>query len=200
VFASWNIVNPGYVINAGIESSARNSNASVFTEYPVNQVGYTSISGIYLPPFFYEKPEEEYNNIPNTHSTESFKSVGTILQPPVASGQIKLFKLNNNNEIAWSHVFIDSIDNITQAEFDKARVIAGNKAIHLIYSVLTQKGASALYHIAVNADGSFTKSFFGTWDMKYYYMLDACFLTSSNELIIPAIKGSRIKFGKMKIE
>lgn len=197
VFATWNILNAAEGHDAYKWYDTHEQFASyklvypVLKEYPLYYVGYTTNSNIYLPPL-YNKIEDDYAKMPDTINVNLSKG-------PVIN-KLELFELGNDNKITWLHNFQDTIDNITTANLSNARIITGNKAAHIIYEVNTSKKTTTLDHIAVNAAGTFTKEFIMAWSTKYKYDLNKCVVTGNAEFIVPAIRGSKIKFVRIKLE
>lgn len=115
--------------------------------------------------------------------------------------KMELFKLNNNNAVIWQNSFTDSIDNITSANFNNARIIAGDKALHIIYEVLVKKRPRSLNHITISPDGTSTNKLFTAWNTKYQYILSEGVLTNKGEFVVPIVfKSGKLKFAKMKLE
>ena len=196
VFATWSVpgVNDDHDAYNWYDASKQFATYKfvypVFKEYAFYYTGYTASTNIYLPPP-YNKFEGDYVK----------RDTGNInFWPKLLINKIEIFKLNSDNKIAWSCAFKDSIDNITMANLCNTRAIAGHNAIHIIYEIHTSKKTATLDHIAINGDGSFSKGFIAAWNSKYTYDLNNCVMTDEDELIVPAIRGSKIKFAKMKIE
>ena len=196
VFATWSV--PGINSDQNVYDWYNSSNQfasykfvyPVFKEYAFYYTGYTTPSGIYLPP--------PYNKVEDDYAKSDTGNINFWPNPLI--NKIEIFKLNNDNKIAWSCAFKDSIDNLTVANLCNARVIAGHQAIHIIYEIHTARKTTTLDHIAVNADGAFSKGFIAVWDSKYSYNLNDCVLTRKDELVVPAIRSGKIKFAKVKIE
>jgi hypothetical protein len=124
----------------------------------------------------------------------------SIKVPAKTRYNIELFNLDNGNNIAWENNFTDSIDNVLTADLGGAKIIAANKAIHIIYEVHAKKRATTLNHIAVYADGTYTKSLLTAWNSKYDFNMDELALTPNSELLIPATKGVKLYFAEIKLE
>lgn len=197
VFVTWNIFNAAEGHNAYRWYDTHEQFASykfvypALKEYPLYYVGYTTNTNIYLPPP-YNKIEDDYAKMPDTVNVNFLKGP--------AINKLELFELSNDNKITWLHGFQDTIDNITTANLSNARIITGNKAVHIIYEVNTSKKTTTLDHIAVNAAGAFTKEFIMAWSTKYKYDLNKCVITGNAEFIVPAIRGNKIKFVRIKLE
>jgi len=162
----------------------------VFKEYAFYYTGSTTSTNIFLPPP-YNKVEDDYTKTDTGNVT---------FWPKTLINKIEVFKLSSDNKIAWSCVFKDSVDNITMANLCNARAMAGHNAVHIIYEIHTSRKTTTLDHIAINADGTFSKGFIAAWNSKYTYDLNDCVITNEDELIVPAIRNGQIKFAKMKIE
>ncbi|HEX5150608.1 MAG TPA: hypothetical protein VFW07_04135 [Parafilimonas sp.] len=196
VFATWSV--PGVNSNQDIYNwyNASEQFASykfvypVFREYAFYYTGYIASTSIYLPP--------PYNKVADDYAKTDTGNINFWPKPLI--NKIEIFKLSSDNKIAWSCAFKDSVDNITMANLCNARAIAGHNAVHIIYEVHTSKKTTTLDHIAINADGTFSKGFIASWNSKYTYNLNNCVMTSNDELIVPAIRRGKLKFAKMKIE
>lgn len=197
VFVTWNILNAAEGPGAYRWYDTHEQFASykfvypVLKEYPLYYVGYITNTNIFLPPP-YNKIEDDYAKMPDTVNVN-------FLKGPVIN-KLELYELSNDNKITWFHSFQDTIDNITNANLSNARIIAGNKAAHIIYEINTSKKTTTLDHIAVNAAGAFTKEFIMAWSTKYKYDLNKCVVTGNGEFIVPAIRGNKIKFVKIRLE
>lgn len=189
VFATWNIFSAAEGNNAYRWYDTYEQFASykfvypVLKEYPLYYTGRTTNASIYLPPP-HNKIEEDYVKMPDTVNTN-------FLKWPIVN-KIELFELNASNEIIWHESFGDSIDNIATANLGNARIFAGNKALHIIYEINTNKKTTTIDHIAINPGGSFTKGFVTVWSTKFKYDLNKCIITDNAEFIVPAIKGNKI--------
>ena len=52
----------------------------------------------------------------------------------------------------------------------------------------------------IQPDGSVTEKLFTNWYKKYRYDLNASVFTNDGELILPAYKGKKVSFSKIKLE
>lgn len=113
---------------------------------------------------------------------------------------IELFKIDSNNNVSWTAVVSDSLKDKTAFNLNNLKLIATGKALHLIYEVQIKNKPRSLNHIIIQKNGSLYESHFTAWNMKYQYLLNQSMLTNGNELIVPAIDGSLMKFAKIKID
>jgi hypothetical protein len=191
VFATWSQLDAteNYTLRPNYETIRTDGIASY--SYPLpNYAGYTSPAGIYF--------NQGYATPPPNYSSQPYFTPEASLS--LNKFKIELFRLNNSNNIVWSNSFTDSLDKHTDANLANAKIIAGNTAIHIIYEVITNKKARTLDHIAVKSDGTFSRNFFAAWNTKYDYNLNDCVLTDKNELIIPAIRGAKMKYVKTNLQ
>lgn len=113
---------------------------------------------------------------------------------------IQLFKIDSGNSVVWSRNFANISTGETSANLENSSITAGDKKLHIIYEAQIKSKPRFLNHIIINFDGTVTETHYTTWDMKYQYLLNQSVLTDHNELIVPAVKGSYMKFAKIKIE
>ncbi|MGN6213820.1 hypothetical protein [Parafilimonas sp.] len=113
---------------------------------------------------------------------------------------IQLFKIDSGNSVVWSRNFNNIPTGETSANLGNSSITAGDKKLHIICEAQIKSKPRFLNHIIINFDGDVTEIHYTTWDMKYQYLLNQSVLTDHNELIVPAVKGSYMKFAKIKIE
>jgi len=163
-------------------------------------------------PFFqpYEtsnNPNLIYNNLSLIYSDEKAlmnKAPNTVnlvkendkYQPD----KLQLLKIDSSNTIIWQTVINDSLDNITVANLDNAKIIRGNKSLHIVCEIIIKDQPRSLNHITVQPNGAITETLLTNWDKEYKYNLDASVFTGKGELIIPAYKGKKIVFANIKLE
>ncbi len=114
--------------------------------------------------------------------------------------KLQLLKIDSNNKILWQTVINDSLDNVTVANLNNAKIITGNRSLHIVCEIIIKDQPGTLNHITVQPDGTITEMLLTNRDKKYKYKLDASVFTGKGELIIPAYKGNKVVFAKIKLE
>ena len=114
--------------------------------------------------------------------------------------KLQLMKIDSSNKIVWQTAIIDSVDNITIANLNNAKIITGNRSLHIVCEIIIKGQPRSLDHITVQPNGTITKTLLTNWDKQYKYNLDASVFTGKKELIIPAYKGNKIVFANIKLE
>jgi hypothetical protein len=114
--------------------------------------------------------------------------------------KLQLMKIDSRNKIVWQTAIIDSVDNITIANLNNAKIITGNRSLHIVCEIIIKGQPRSLNHIMVQPNGTITETLLTNWDKQYKYNLDASVFTGKKELIIPAYKGNKIVFANIKLE
>lgn len=138
---------------------------------------------------------KEKNNYSNTLLKDQQQSF-----PGPSLKNVQLFKVDSKNSVAWSKAFANFTTGQTTANLDNSSITAVDKKLHIIYEVQIKNKPRFLNHIIIGDDGSIAETHYTTWDMKYQYLLNQSVLTDHNELVVPAVKGSYMRFAKIKIE
>lgn len=134
----------------------------------------------------------------NYSSTLAKDQPQSFLRPSLKN--IQLFKIDSGNSVVWSRNFNNIPTGETSANLENSSITAGDKKLHIIYEAQIKSKPRFLNHIIINFDGTVAETHYTTWDMKYQYLLNQSVLTDHNELIVPAVKGSYMRFAKIKIE
>jgi hypothetical protein len=163
-------------------------------------------------PFFHpyengNNPNLIYNNLSLIYSDEKAlmnKAPNTVnlvkendkYQPD----KLQLLRIDSSNTIIWQTIINDSLDNITVANLNNAKIITGNRSLHIVCEIIIKDQPRSLNHITVQPNGAITETLLTNWDKQYKYNLDASVFTGKGELIIPAYKGKKIVFANIKLE
>jgi len=113
---------------------------------------------------------------------------------------VNIFSLSNSNQLYWQKNFDSSNIELLQP-LDNKKIVAGKKAIHIIYlRQLTSKKTGISQVIVSYADGTYKNDNVRIWNSTYTYSLNQAMDVGDNSIIIPCFKSKKIVFAKLIFE